>query len=100
MNFLVMAYLKLRNNVWFAVWRENGKKVVRSTKVKAKGKKEQKLAQVTAEAMESAAKGGSLTKALQAVRSVAETMGMGGELPSIHDYFSVSKLNNLGYNER
>ena len=98
MNFLVMAYLKLRNNVWFAVWRENGKKVVRSTKVKAKGKKEQKLAQVTAEAMESAAKGGSLTKALQAVRSVAETMGMGGELPSIHDYFSGYKAGGKAQN--
>ena len=87
-EILVMAYLKLRNNVWFAVWREGGKKVVRSTKVQAKGKKEQKLAQVTAEAMEAAAKGGCLSKALQAVRAVAETMGIGGEVPSVHDYLT------------
>lgn len=84
-----MAYLKLRNNVWFAVWRENGKKVVRSTKVSAKGKKEKMLAQVTADAMEKAAKGdNSVAKAVAAVRAAASALGIGKSVPSVEQFLN------------
>lgn len=84
-----MAYLKLRSNTWFGVWRENGKKVVRSTKVKAKGKKEKMLAQVTADSMERAAKGDdSVARAVAAVRAAADALGIGRSVPSVEQFLT------------
>ena len=96
-----MAYLKLRNNTWFAVWRDGGKKVVRSTKVKAKGKKEERLAQATADAMEAAAKGtDSLSRALAAVRAAANALGKGRVIPSVEGFLADFQPGGREHNAR
>ena len=87
-----MAYLKKRGNKWYAVWHDNGKAIVKATGIPVKGKKEEKLALQTAESMEAAAKGNiSLSRALDAVRSVAQTIGMSNAVPITIDYFSNHK---------
>lgn len=83
-----MAYLKQRSNSWYAVWYQDRKKIVKSTGVPVKGKKEERLALQTANSMEAAAKGNlQLTRALDAVRSAAESMGMFTQMPLIQDFF-------------
>lgn len=64
-----MAWLKERKGTWFAKWRDaDGKEVVKSTKAKVKpddGMKPadaKKLAQLTADNMERAAKGNEIQK--------------------------------------
>ena len=82
-----MAYLKQRTNTWFAVWYDNGKKIVRSTGVKVGKAAEKRLAQSTADAMEAAAKKTSaVDAALDAVRASAEMLGHRSYMPSIKEY--------------
>lgn len=84
-----MAYLKLRGNKWYAVWTQNGKKIVKATSIDATTKANKKLAQATADAMEAAAVGNvSLNKALDAVRLAANALGIGKSLPTVYDYLS------------
>lgn len=98
-----MAYLKLRGNKWYAVWRDNGKKIVKATGIDAKSKKNEKLAQATADAMEAAAIGNvTLSRALEAVKLAADALGMGKPIPTVYEYFSNHKAsggyrNNLNY---
>lgn len=77
-----MAYLKQRGAVWCAVWRENGKKIVRTTAIPVEGehgqtaKAAKKQAQMIADSMEAVAKGNaSLEKAFDALRAVAVAAG-------------------------
>lgn len=84
-----MAYLKLRGNKWYAVWTYNGKKVVKATGIEATSKTNKKLAQATANAMEAAALGSvTLSRALDAVRLVADTLGMNNSMPTVYDYLA------------
>lgn len=84
-----MASLKLRNNTWYAVWTQNGKQIVRTTNIKAKGAKEKKLAQNAATTMEAASKGNiSVASAIDALRKTAETLGMSASMPSVKEYFT------------
>ena len=86
-----MAWLKERKGTWFAKWRDaDGKEIVKSTKVKLKptdGMKSsdaKKLAQLTADNMERAAKGNvGKAQALQAVRSA---FSMADKVPSVKEY--------------
>lgn len=83
-----MAYLKKRRSTWYAAWYSNGKYIVKSTGIQVKGRKEKILALQTATAMEAAAKGEvQLTKALDAVRSTAVSMGIAKSIPTVQDYF-------------
>lgn len=82
-----MAYLKQRGDKWFAVWRDNGKKIVKATGVPVKGKREEKFAQATADAMEAAAKNSDMVaSAMDAVRAAASMAGFVKELPTIEDF--------------
>ncbi|MBQ2869262.1 MAG: site-specific integrase [Akkermansia sp.] len=84
-----MAFLKKRGNKWYAAWYHNGKYIVKATGISIKGKKEEKLAQQAATAMEAAAKGNiQLSRALESVRAAAESLGMSESLPLIEDYFT------------
>lgn len=84
-----MAYLKQRGNKWFAVWRENGKKIVKATGVEVKGRREEKFAQATADAMEQAAKNPNmLAAALDAVRAAASLGGLNTTLPTIECFLN------------
>lgn len=84
-----MAFLKKRGNKWYAAWYHNGKYIVKATGISIKGKKEEKLAQQTATAMEAASKGNiQLSRALESVRTAAESLGMSDALPLIEDYFN------------
>lgn len=86
-----MAWLKERKGTWFAKWRDaDGKEIVKSTKVKLKpadGMKSsdaKKLAQLTADNMERAAKGNvGKAQALQAVRSA---FSVADKVPSVKEY--------------
>lgn len=96
-----MASIKLRNNTWYAVWRQNGKQVARSTDIKAKGVKEKKLAQNAADAMESAAKGNiTVSAAVDAIRKAAETIGMGTSMPSVKEYLQDYQPNGRDNNQK
>lgn len=87
-----MAYLKQRGNNWYAVWKDGARKIVKATGIPVKGKKEERLALQTALAMEAAAKGtSSLTRALDAVRSAAEALGMSSTNPPIDEYLTQFK---------
>lgn len=84
-----MASLKLRKSTWYAVWTQNGKQIIRTTNIKAKGPKEKKLAQNAATAMEASAKGNiSVSAAIDALRKSAETLGMATAMPSVKEYLS------------
>lgn len=84
-----MAYLKRRGDKWFAVWRENGKKVVKATGVPVKGKREEKFAQATADAMEAAAKNSIMVgAALDAVRAAASMAGLAKQMPTIEEFLN------------
>ncbi len=88
-----MAHLKKRNNTWFAVWSQNGKRVVKSTSVKVEGdlaaSKLKRLALSTAQSMEAAAKGSlTMDAALDAVRGAALQAGVISKMPTVLEYFS------------
>ena len=85
-----MASLKKRNNTWYAVWYQNGKQIVRTTNVPAKGSKERKLAQNAADAMESLSKGNvAVSSAVDSLRKVAETIGLASTMPTVKEYLEV-----------
>ena len=87
-----MASIKLRKNTWYAVWYENGRHVMRTTNIKAKGEKERKLAQTTADSLEQAAKGNiPLQQAMGAIRKFACTLGMKQAIPTVKDYLDKYK---------
>lgn len=84
-----MASVKLRNSTWYAVWYTNGKQIVKSTNVKAKGDKEKKLAQAAADAMEQAAKGNiTMSAAMDALRKVSATVGFKTKIPTVKEYLT------------
>lgn len=83
-----MASIKLRGGTYYAVWYNNGKNIVRTTGIKAKGAKEKKLAQSTADAMEAVEKKGvSVMSAMKAIRTAADISGLSESMPSIAEYF-------------
>lgn len=87
-----MAHLKRRGNKWYAVWTQNSKRTIKATGIEVKGKKEERLALQTAIAMEAAAKGNlQLTRALDSVRTAAESMGIVTPIPLIQDYLTQFK---------
>ena len=87
-----MASIKQRKNTWYAVWYDNGKSVVRTTGIAVKGAKEKKLAQATADAMEQSAKGNiTLNTALDSLRKMADTLGLGSKVPQVRDYLNEYK---------
>lgn len=87
-----MASIKLRKNTWYAVWYENGRHVMKTTNIKAKGDKERKLAQTTADTLEQAARGNiPLQQAMGAIRKLACTLGMKQAIPTIKDYLTNHK---------
>lgn len=82
-----MASLKKRNNTWYAVWYQDGKNVIKTTGIHIKGAKEKKLAQQTADAMESVAKNEvPLAAALDSLRAAAELSGFQQAVPTIREY--------------
>lgn len=84
-----MASLRLRNGKWYAVWYTNGKQVVKTTNVKAKGEKEKKLAQTAADAMEQAARGNiTISAAMDALRKVSATVGFKTKIPTVKEYLT------------
>lgn len=84
-----MAFLLKRGKKWYAAWKDAGKNVVKATGISVKGKAEQKLAQMTAEAMEATAKQTTnLNNALDAVRKAADTLDLALRLPSIEDFLN------------
>lgn len=89
-----MAGITKRKNTWYAFWVGNdGKKRMKSTKIKVKApgkteKQTERLARNIADAMESAAKGDCLDKAVAAIRSVAEIQGFVKPVPTIEEYLT------------
>lgn len=84
-----MATVKLRKNTWYAVWYENGRHIMKTTNIKAKGEKEKKLAQNAADALEQAAKGNiTMTQAIGAMKKIACTLGLQKKLPSVQEYLT------------
>ncbi len=88
-----MAHLKQRGKTWFAVWTQDGKRVVKSTGVKVEGEltkaKQKQLAYATAQSMEAAAKGAlTMDAALQAVRTASVSLGLGTNMPTVKGYLS------------
>ena len=96
-----MAFLKKRGNTWFAVWRENGVKIIKTTGIPVKGRKEEKLALAAAEAMEKTSKGQAMLHvALDAVKATAELNGISSSMPSIKDYLESFQPNGKLQNAR
>ena len=96
-----MASLKLRKYTWYAVWTQNGKQVVRTTNIKAKGAKEKKLAQTTADAMEATAKGNmAVSSAVDSIRKAAETLGMASTMPTVKEYLLNYEPSGREHNKR
>lgn len=82
-----MAYLKQRKKCWYAVWMQNGRRVVKSTKVAVGTANEKKLAQTVADAMQQASLGEvGIDAALDAVRNAAALAGHARRLPSVREY--------------
>lgn len=83
-----MAYLKKRGAKWYAAWYDNGRYVTKATGIPVKGKKEEALALQTANAMEAAVKGSvQLSRAIDAIRASAETVGLASAPPVTAEYF-------------
>lgn len=83
-----MASIKQRKNTWYAVWYERGSQVVKSTNIKVGTAKDKKLAQSAADTMEQAAKGNiTVAAALDALRKLSSTLGIGKKLPTIKEFF-------------
>ena len=92
-----MAWTETRqgSNVYVACWKQDGKKIRKSTGVPIKGKdgmtakQSAKLAQEVADNMERVAKGQTtLLQAATALRSVAQASGMGVKMPSVREYLA------------
>jgi len=82
-----MAYFKQRGKKWHAVWREDGKKIVKATKISVRGPKEKKWAQTTADAMEAAPKEIIHHEAaLDAARASVKLAGINIKQPTIAEY--------------
>lgn len=80
-----MAWLKIRKQTYYAIWKQKGKKVVATTGIKAT-KANKNYAQVTADGMENVAKGKTpVEKAVEALRKTAEVMGMGTRMPTVKE---------------
>lgn len=87
-----MAYLKQRKKCWYAVWMQNGRRVVKSTKVAVGTANEKKLAQTVADAMQQASLGEvGIDAALDAVRNAAALAGHARRLPSVREYLLAYK---------
>ena len=96
-----MAFLIKRGKKWIAVWKEHGKNIRKTTGISVKGNAEKKLAQITADAMEAAAKETTnLTTALDAVRNAAATLGEAAKIPSIKEYLENFKATGTLSNKR
>jgi integrase len=88
-----MASIKLRKKTWFAIWYDNGRQVMRTTNIRARGEREKKLAQNAADAMEQAAKGNiPVSQAMGALRKIATTLGFAKKIPSIAEYLRDYKI--------
>lgn len=84
-----MAHLKQRKKCWYAVWQENGRRVVKSTKVAVGTDNDKKLAQTVADAMQQASIGEvGIDAALDAVRNAAALAGHAKRLPSVREYMT------------
>lgn len=92
-----MAWIEERSgsNNYLACWKQNGKKIRKSTGVPVKGRdgmsarQAQKLAQEVADGMERLAKGQTTyLQAADALRSVAQASGMGGKMPTVREYLT------------
>lgn len=82
-----MAHLKQRKKCWYAVWTQNGRRVVKSTKVAVGTANDKKLAQTVADAMQQASLGEvGIDAALDAVRNAAALAGHAKRLPSVREY--------------
>lgn len=87
-----MASLRIRNNTFYAVWRQNGKQIVRTTNITVKGAKEKKMAQHTADTMEQAAIGNiTMSSALDAIRNFSSSIGIKSQIPTVCDYLEKYK---------
>lgn len=90
-----MAWIFNRRGTYEARWMMNGKRYRKGTGIKAAGgrgisaKQAAKLAQQAADAMEAAAKGETpLTRAMDALRAVAEAQGVCDNMPSVREYLA------------
>ena len=92
-----MAWTETRQGscVYVACWKQDGKKIRKSTGVPVKGRdgmsarQAQKLAQEVADGMERLAKGQTTyLQAADALRSVAQASGMGGKMPTVREYLT------------
>lgn len=92
-----MAWIEERDGSknYMACWKQNGKKMRKTTGVPIKGKdgmtaKQAKAyAQQVADSMERLAKGQTTyTSAADALRSVAQASGMGGKMPTVREYLT------------
>ena len=92
-----MAWIEERDGSknYMACWKQNGKKMRKSTGVPIKGKdgmtakQAQKLAQEVADSMERLSKGQTTyLQAADALRSVAQASGMGGKMPTVREYLT------------
>lgn len=92
-----MAWTETRqgSSVYVACWKQNGKKIRKSTGVPIKSrdgltsKQSAKLAQEVADNMERLAKGQTTyTQAADALRSVAQASGMGAKMPTVREYLT------------
>ncbi len=90
-----MAWTETRqgSSVYVACWKQDGKKMSKSTGVPIKGKdgmtakQAARLAQEVADNMERLAKGQTtLLQASAALRSVVQASGMGIKMPSVREY--------------
>ena len=87
---------KKRGNgrIWYAVWKHDGKNKFKSTDIPVAGNESmtpaqaKALARQIANSMEAAAKGMPVDKALDAVRSVAETQGATTRIPTLREFLS------------
>lgn len=87
---------KKRGNgrIWYAVWKHDGKNKFKSTDIPVAGNESmtpaqaKALARQIANSMEAAAKGMPVDKALDAVRSVAETQGATTRIPTLREFLT------------
>lgn len=100
-----MAWIKQRNKTWYAIWNQDGKRIVKSTGISGDSARNKRMAQSVADAMEVSAKGElSLNKALDSVRQAAEIHGFASTMPTIQEYFSnfkpTGKANHISNRKR
>lgn len=87
-----MAYLKKRSNTWYAVWLQDGKKIAKTTGLKAT-QKNRAAALVAANQMEALAKKTTTTeKAVAAIKATAKAFCERKDTPKIADYLKKHKV--------